>query len=90
MLRQARADLGLVYVNLKQYAQAVEELRQSLSSDATRTVKGVRALDLGLALLENRQFPEAAAALQQAVNELPDVALAYHGLGLALTGNTIN
>jgi tetratricopeptide (TPR) repeat protein len=75
----AYANLGVVYMRRKQWAKALEMLRQA--ERMMPQVAGIR-LNIGLAYYRQNQFLKAIPPFESVVHDQPDAAQPRHLLGL--------
>jgi spermidine synthase len=80
--------MGIAEMRDGRVDDAIREFRQALSADPrsanARANLGQIRYDQGAALLESRQYSDAAAALQEAVELVPDSPEAHNDLGVTL------
>ena len=74
------AELALGYGAAGDWAKAIPYFDEA----ARREPTAFRLTQLGNALMQNRQFPQAEAALRRAISQAPDEAMEWGTLGWAL------
>ncbi|WP_375443188.1 tetratricopeptide repeat protein, partial [uncultured Nostoc sp.] len=92
--RAALNNLGLAYLSLGQYQQAIEFLQQSLDiarEISDRNTEGLSLMNLGLAYLYQGQYQQAIKFYQQSLEIAREIGdRNTEGLSLMNLGNTYN